>query len=191
MIHERPAELLQELIRFDTTNPPGNEAACVDYVRGLLEEAGIETETYAADRARPNLVARLRGEDSSSPLLLQGHVDVVTTANQQWTHPPFEGRLVDGWVWGRGALDMKGAVAMMVAAVLRAKHERARLPRDVVLVVLSDEEGGGDLGARFLVERHPELFTGMRYALGEFGGFTLGLGGRRFYPIQVAEKQIC
>jgi len=191
VIHERPAELLQELIRFDTTNPPGAEAACVEYVRGLLEAAGIETETYAADPARPNLIARLRGDDSASPLLLQGHVDVVTTVDQQWTHPPFEGRLADGCVWGRGALDMKGGVAMMVAAVLRAQAEAVRLPRDVVLAVLSDEEGGGDLGARFLVERHPELFAGVRHALGEFGGFSLTLGGRRFYPIQVAEKQIC
>jgi len=191
VIHERPAELLRELIRFDTTNPPGGEEACVDYVRGLLEDAGIATETYAAEPGRPNLVARLRGEDSSSPLLLQGHVDVVTTADQAWTHPPFEGRIQDGYVWGRGALDMKGGVAMMLAAVLRAKAEGARLPRDVVLAVLSDEENGGDLGARFLVERHPELFAGVRHALGEFGGFSLDIAGRRFYPIQVAEKQIC
>jgi acetylornithine deacetylase/succinyl-diaminopimelate desuccinylase-like protein len=191
VIHERPAELLQELIRFDTTNPPGNEAACIAYVRGLLDEAGIESETYAADPARPNLVARLPGEGAAAPVLLQGHVDVVTTAHQQWTHPPFEGRLEGGQVWGRGALDMKGGVAMMLAAVLRARAEGTRLPRDVVLLVLSDEEGGGDLGARFLVERHPELFTGLRYGLGEFGGFSMTLAGRRFYPIQVAEKQIC
>jgi acetylornithine deacetylase/succinyl-diaminopimelate desuccinylase-like protein len=191
VIHERPAELLQELIRFDTTNPPGDEAACIDYVRALLENAGIETETYAADRRRPNLVARLAGDDSAAPLLLQGHVDVVTTADQQWRHPPFEGRLSDGYVWGRGALDMKGGVAMLLSAVLRARAEGVRLPRDVVLAVLSDEEGGGDLGARFLVERHPELFAGVRYGLGEFGGFSMTVAGRRFYPIQVAEKQIC
>ncbi len=185
------AELLQELIRFDTTNPPGNEEACIQYLRGLMDEAGIESELYAAAPERPNLVARLPGEDSSAPVLLQGHVDVVTTADQRWTHPPFEGRLVDGYVWGRGALDMKGGVAMLVSAFLRAKAEDVRLPRDIVLLVLSDEEGGGDLGARFLVEQHPELFAGIRYALGEFGGFSMSLAGRRFYPIQVAEKQIC
>ena len=191
MIHDRPTELLRELIRFDTTNPPGNEAACVAYVRELLEEAGIETATYADDPARPNLVARLPGDDSAAPLLLQGHVDVVTTAHQEWTHPPFEGRLKGGHVWGRGALDMKGGVAMMVSALLRAKAEGVPLRSDVVLAVLSDEEGGGDLGARFLVERHPELFRGIRYGLGEFGGFSMTVAGRRFYPIQVAEKQIC
>ena len=125
------------------------------------------------------------------PLLLQGHVDVVTTAGQNWTHPPFEGRLIDGYVWGRGALDMKGGVAMLVDAFLRAKRENVALPGDLVLVVLADEEDGGDLGARFLVEEHPELFAGIRYALGEFGGFSVLIGGKRFYPIQVVEKQIC
>jgi acetylornithine deacetylase/succinyl-diaminopimelate desuccinylase-like protein len=183
-------EVLQELIRFDTTNPPGNEAACIEFIRGQLDEAGCETRIYAKDPARPNLVSRLPG-GSAPPLLLQGHVDVVTTAGQTWTHPPFEARLEDGYVWGRGALDMKAGVAMLVHAFLRARRENVQLPGDLVLVVLSDEEGGGDLGARYLVEEQPELFAGMRYALGEFGGFTLHIGGKRFYPIQVAEKQIC
>jgi acetylornithine deacetylase/succinyl-diaminopimelate desuccinylase-like protein len=183
-------ELLQELIRFDTTNPPGNETACIAFVRGLLEEEGVETQTYEKEPGRPNLVSRLKGGEAQ-PLLLQGHVDVVTTVGQAWTHPPFEGRLEDGYVWGRGALDMKAGVAMLVHAFLRAKRENAGLPGDLVLLILADEEHGGDYGARFLVEEHPELFEGMRYALGEFGGFTLHAGGRRFYPIQVAEKQIC
>jgi acetylornithine deacetylase/succinyl-diaminopimelate desuccinylase-like protein len=183
-------ELLQELIRFDTTNPPGNEAACIAFLQGLLEEEGLETQLYEQAPGRPNLVCRLAG-GGAQPLLLQGHVDVVTTAGQAWTHPPFEGRLEDGYVWGRGALDMKAGVAMLVHAFLRAKRERADLPGDVVLLVLADEENGGDVGARFLVQEHPELFAGMRYALGEFGGFTLQIAGKRFYPIQVAEKQIC
>jgi acetylornithine deacetylase/succinyl-diaminopimelate desuccinylase-like protein len=182
--------LLRELIRFDTTNPPGHEAVCIEYLRELLEEAGCETQIYARDPARPNLVSRLPGGDAP-PLLLQGHVDVVTTAGQRWTHPPFEGRLEDGCVGGRGALDMKAGVAMLVNAFIRAKREEVRLPGDLVLLVLSDEEAGGDFGARFLVEEHPELFEGIRYALGEFGGFSLHVGGGRFYPIQVAEKQIC
>ena len=183
-------ELLQALIRFDTTNPPGNETACIEFVQAQLEDAGCETRIYAKDPARPNLVSRLTG-GSAPPLLLQGHVDVVTTAGQTWTHPPFEGHLDSGYMWGRGALDMKAGVAMLVHAFVRARRENAALPGDLVLVVLSDEEAGGDLGARYLVEEQPELFAGMRYALGEFGGFTLHLGGKRFYPIQVAEKQIC
>jgi acetylornithine deacetylase/succinyl-diaminopimelate desuccinylase-like protein len=183
-------QLLQELIRFDTTNPPGNETACIAFLQGLLEEVGLETQLYEKEPGRPNLVSRLAG-GGAQPLLLQGHVDVVTTAGQAWTHPPFEGRLEDGYVWGRGALDMKAGVSMLVHAFLRAKREQLALPGDVVLVVLADEENGGNLGARFLVEEHPELFEGMRYALGEFGGFTLTIAGKRFYPIQVAEKQIC
>jgi acetylornithine deacetylase/succinyl-diaminopimelate desuccinylase-like protein len=183
-------ELLQELIRFDTTNPPGNEEPCVEFLRAQLEDAGCETQLYVKEAGRPNLVSRLPGGEAP-PLLLQGHVDVVTTAGQSWTHPPFEGRLENGFVWGRGALDMKAGVAMLVTAFVRAKREGVELPGDVVLVVLSDEENGGNLGARYLVEEHPELFEGMRYALGEFGGFTLYAGGKRFYPIQVGEKQIC
>jgi acetylornithine deacetylase/succinyl-diaminopimelate desuccinylase-like protein len=184
-------ELLQELIRFDTTNPPGNEAECVELIQGLVEDAGVETEIYAANPARPNLVARLPGKGNGRPLLLQGHVDVVTTAGQAWTRPPFGGELVDGFVWGRGAADMKGGVAMLVSAFLRAARGELEPAGDLLLVVLADEEGGGDLGAKFLVEEHPELFEGIRHGLGEFGGFSMELGGKRFYPIQVAEKQIC
>ena len=155
------AGLLQELIRFDTTNPPGDEAACIGVIRAHLEAAGCETSTYEQEPGRPNLVSRLEG-GAAPPLLLQGHVDVVTTAGQAWTQPPFEGKLVDSEIWGRGALDMKAGVAMLVSAFLRAKREDVRLPGDVVLVVLADEEAGGNLGARFLVEEHPELFAGMR-----------------------------
>jgi acetylornithine deacetylase/succinyl-diaminopimelate desuccinylase-like protein len=116
---------------------------------------------------------------------------VVTTAHQAWTHPPFEGVVADGCVWGRGALDMKGGVAMMLAALLHARSSGLVPSGDVVLAILSDEEAGGDYGARFLVESHPALFDRIRYAIGEFGGFTMHLAGKRFYPIMVAEKQIC
>jgi acetylornithine deacetylase/succinyl-diaminopimelate desuccinylase-like protein len=124
-------------------------------------------------------------------LLLYGHVDVVTTAHQQWTHPPFEGKLVDGYLWGRGALDMKGGVAMLLAALLRARAEGLRPPGDVVLAIVPDEEGGGGHGAAYLAENHPGPFRGVRYAVGEFGGFSAYMAGRRFYPIQVAEKHVC
>ena len=186
-----PVELLRQLIRFDTTNPPGAERACIAHLESLAREAGLETRILASDDERPNLVARLRGEGSAPPLLLQGHVDVVSTAGQQWAHPPFEGALVDDHVWGRGALDMKGGVAMLTSAVLRAAANGSRPAGDVLLVALSDEEAGGDCGARFLVERHPELFAGVKYALGEFGAFSMDVAGRRFYPIQVLEKQMC
>jgi len=190
-IYENPVEILQNLIRFNTTNPPGHEAACINYVRGLLDDAGIESSLLAIDPERPNLIARLPGEGKAPPLLLYGHVDVVTTENQPWQQPPFEGKLVDGYVWGRGALDMKGGVAMMVAAFLRANAEGLRPPGDIVLAIVSDEEAGGDYGAKFLVEQHPEIFKDIKHAIGEFGGFTLTIGGKRFYPIMISEKQVC
>lgn len=186
-----PAELLQDLIRFDTTNPPGNEAGCIAYINDLLTRAGFETTILALDPKRPNLITRLAGRGNAPPLLLYGHVDVVTTENQAWQYPPFEGNLVDGYVWGRGALDMKGSVAMMLAALTRAKAENLAPPGDIVLAILSDEEAGADFGARYLVENHPGQFDGIRYGLGEFGAFTLHVGNRRLYPIMVAEKQIC
>jgi acetylornithine deacetylase/succinyl-diaminopimelate desuccinylase-like protein len=190
-IYQRPAELLQHLIRFDTTNPPGNEAACIHYINDLLQAAGIETTVLALDENRPNVIARLKGRGDAPPLLLYGHVDVVTTLNQAWTHPPFAAEIHDGYIWGRGAVDMKGGVAMMLAAFLRARAESADLPGDVILALVSDEEALGTYGAGFLVEKHADLFTGVRYALGEFGGFTLYVAGKRFYPIMVTEKQCC
>ncbi len=189
-LQDRPAELLARLLRFDTTNPPGGERECIDWIRGLLEELGCEVTLLASDPERPNLVARLEGEGTSPPLLLQGHVDVVA-ARGEWTHPPFGGEQHGGFVWGRGALDMKGGVAMMLAAFMRAKAAGRRPAGDVILCLMSDEEAGSALGAEFLVREHPELFAGVRYAIGEFGGFRMAIGGRSFYPVMVAEKQVC
>jgi acetylornithine deacetylase/succinyl-diaminopimelate desuccinylase-like protein len=184
-----PVALLQELIRFDTTNPPGDEEPCVAHIEAVLRAHGVESERFERTPGRPNLVARHAGANGGTPLLLYGHVDVVTTAGQRWTRPAFGGDLADGYVWGRGALDMKGGVAMCVAAFLAA-HE-AGSPTPLVLLVLSDEENGGDEGARFIAEQHADALEGAKHALGEFGGVTTRVGGRRFYPIQVAEKQMC
>lgn len=184
-------EILQQLIRFDTTNPPGNEKACVLYIQQMLEEAGIETHLYALDENRPNLVAKLPGKGEAPPLLLYGHVDVVTTADQKWTYPPFEAVIADGFIWGRGALDMKGGIAMMLAAILKVKEEGITPAGDVIFLVLVDEENNGIYGADFMVKEHSEVFEGVRYALGEFGGSNVQVAGHRFYPVQVAEKQLC
>jgi acetylornithine deacetylase/succinyl-diaminopimelate desuccinylase-like protein len=189
-LQDRPAEILQRLIRFDTSNPPGNEGECIKWIRGLLEDLGCEVRILSRDGARPNLVARLAGRGESAPLLLQGHVDVVA-ARGKWRHEPFAGDLAEGYVWGRGALDMKGGVAMMLAAFMRVKASGKPPPGDVIICILSDEEAGSDLGANFVVSEHPELFEGVRYSIGEFGGFTMQMAGRRFYPIMVAEKQVC
>ena len=190
-LYERPGELLGRLIRFDTTNPPGNERACIQFIEGLLGNAGLETRTIAKDPQRPNLIARMPGRGVAPPLLLQGHVDVVTTAGQQWSRDPFAGTIEDGWVHGRGALDMKGGVAMMLAALLRARASRFEPPGDVIFCALCDEEATSSFGARFLIETHPELFESVRFAIGEFGGASMQIAGRRLYPIAVAEKAVC
>ena len=189
-LQDQPVELLRRLLRFDTSNPPGDERECIAWIRGLLEELGCEVRIVAQDPERPNLIARLPGRGASAPLLLQGHVDVVA-ARGEWQHGPFAGDLADGYVWGRGALDMKGGAAMMLAAFMRAKARGVQPPGDVILCLLADEEAGSPLGAEFLVREHPELFDGVRYSIGEFGGFTMDVAGRRFYPVMVAEKQIC
>lgn len=186
-----PLEILQRLIRFDTTNPPGNEAACIAYVRDLLEGYGIESSVFESQPGRANLVSRIKGRGIAPPLLLYGHVDVVTIDGQVWDQPPFEANIVNGLIWGRGTLDMKGAVAMMLAAYIKASSADPAPPGDILLAILADEEAGGDLGARYLVETHPGLFDGVRHALGEVGGSTLHFDGRRYYPIQIAEKQLC
>lgn len=190
-MNPNPIELLQTLVRLDTTNPPGNEHLVIDWARDYLWKAGIESTILAKDPNRPNLIARLKGNGASGPLLLQGHVDVVTTEGQAWDQPPFSGAIRDGYVWGRGTLDMKGAVAMMLSAFIQAHQDKVPLPGDVILCLLADEEAGGDFGAGFLVEEHPNVFEGVRFALGEAGGFSLGIAGKTFYPIMVAEKQMC
>jgi len=192
-----PVAMTQRLIRFDTTNPPGGEADCVGWVADLLGRAGLRTRILAADPARPNLVARLPGRGQAPPLLLHAHVDVVPTADQVWTHPPFCGEIIDGHVWGRGAIDMKGGLAMMLSAILELRAEGVRPAGDVLLAVVADEEAGSSVGAGHLVREHPEIFAGVRYAVGEDGGAGLNLDGlnldgrTRLHPVVVAEKRAC
>lgn len=190
-LYQHPEILLQHLIRFDTTNPPGDERPLMEFVALHLNALGIETHFYQKTPNRPNLVARLRGAGSAPPLLLYGHVDVVTTEGQQWTHPPFSGDIHEGFIWGRGALDMKGGVAMLVAAFMRAKAENLSLAGDLILCLVTDEEAGGEMGAKFMVEQHADLFEGVKYAIGEFGGFPISIAGKTFYPIMVSERQLC
>ena len=186
-----PVALTQRLVRFNTSNPPGNEARCIEHIKSLLDSAGIQNQVFAKSAGRPNLIARLPGDGSAPPLLLQGHVDVVPADPDQWQQPPFGGVLVDGYLWGRGSLDMKSGIAMMLYALVRAKADGLTPAGDIVLALVCDEEAGGDYGARYLVESHREQFHGVRYAIGEFGAFSFHLSRRRFYPIMVSEKQVC
>jgi acetylornithine deacetylase/succinyl-diaminopimelate desuccinylase-like protein len=183
-----PIDVLQKLIQFDTTNPPGKERECIEWIDRLLMNAGYETEQYAAVEERPNLIARLEGGNETSPLLLYGHVDVVGADAENWTHNPFDAVVDEGYVWGRGALDMKGPLSMMISAAHHIAQTDYELSSDLVLLFFADEEAGGDVGAGYMVENHPEVFRGIDYAIGEFGGYSMNLGGSRVYPIQMNEK---
>lgn len=186
-----PVKLLQDLISFDTTNPPGNEDECIRYLYKLLTDAGIETRILGKNSSRTNLIARLKGSGSAPPFLMYGHIDVVTTEDQKWSHSPFSGTIADSCIYGRGALDMKGAVAMMVCALIKMKASKLNPPGDIILCIVGDEEVDGTYGAKYIVEEYGDLFNDVKYAIGEIGGFTMYIGDKRFYPIMVAEKQRC
>ncbi|MFC1705440.1 M20/M25/M40 family metallo-hydrolase [Planctomycetota bacterium] len=188
---DRAVEILQALLRIDTRNPPGNERVAVDYVRGLLTAAGVQSEVFEPAPGRANLVARLKGDESGGgPLLLSSHLDVVAVERDKWTRDPFGGEIADGCIWGRGAVDMKGLTAFEIETFLGLKRSGARLKRDVILLCLADEEAGMQHGSRFMVENEPDKIRA-EYALNEVGGFTVHLGGKRLYPIGTAEKGYC
>jgi acetylornithine deacetylase/succinyl-diaminopimelate desuccinylase-like protein len=180
----------KDLLRIDTTNPPGNERPAADYLAAILTREGIPFEIVESEPTRASLIARLAGTGAKGPLLLNGHLDVVPADPEHWQHPPFSATEVDGYVWGRGAIDMKNMVTMSLMALVVLKRSGAVLDRDVIFVAVADEEAACDKGSLFLVDKHPDLVRA-EYVLNEVGGHTLHMSGRRFYPIQVAEKGIC
>ena len=187
------AALCSDLIRIDTTNPGDNsgpgERAAAEHVAAILAGAGLEPTILESDPTRASVVARWEGTDPARPaLLIHGHLDVVPADAADWQIHPFSGEIKDGCVWGRGAVDMKDMDAMMLAVLRQRTREGRRPPRDVVLVFPADEEAGGKYGARFLVDEHKDLFEGVTEAIGEVGGFSTTIGGRRLYPLQTAEK---
>jgi acetylornithine deacetylase/succinyl-diaminopimelate desuccinylase-like protein len=159
------------------------------FLADWLVDTGVEPQILESAPGRANLVARLAGGDEPA-LLLSAHLDVVGVEDDQWTHPPFAGEIHDGFVWGRGAVDMKQMAAMSAVTLALVRRLGVPLRRDVVFAGVADEEAGCDLGSRWLVDHHPDVVRA-GYALGEVGGFTLDVGGTPVYPIQVAEKGIC
>jgi acetylornithine deacetylase/succinyl-diaminopimelate desuccinylase-like protein len=183
-------ELLQQLIRFNTVNPPGNERAAIEHLDGYLSDAGFETEVLAADPERPNLVATLDGEGDDPVLCLLGHVDTVLADASEWRHDPWSGDVADGFVWGRGALDMKSQVAAeAVAGATLARRGWRPVTGALKLVFVSDEETGGDVGAHWLTSAHPDKVR-CDMLLNEGGGEMFEYGGRRHYGVCCAEKGI-
>ncbi len=188
-IENEAVRLLQALIRFDTTNPPGNELPAAQFVAEELRAAGYEPTLLESAAGRGNVIARLEGDGSERPLLLFGHLDVVPAEPEHWTHPPFESVVADGFIWGRGALDMKNIVAAQLATMLALKRASVRLKRDIIYAATADEEAGGMMGIKWLLDNHADLLDA-EYALSEFGGFSMEVSGQRFYLCQTGEKGI-
>ncbi len=187
-VRDEVVRLMQDLVRFDTTNPPGNETQCIEYIATLLKREGIEPVVLESAPRRGNLVTRLKGDGSLPPLLLMGHVDVVPAEASHWQQPPFSGDLLDGIVWGRGATDMKQMVAMELMTMLLLHRAGVALRRDVILMANADEETGGKRGAGFIAQRHPDLIRDAEYAINEGGGTSIELGGKLFFVCSTAEK---
>jgi acetylornithine deacetylase/succinyl-diaminopimelate desuccinylase-like protein len=178
--------LLQELLRVDTVNPPGNEIRAAEVLRDYFQRNGIEPEFYARDPDRPNVVARLKGGDGPS-LALLSHTDTVLADPGEWDRDPWSGDLVDDEVWGRGALDMKDQVAASAVALASLKREGFAPAGDLLFISVADEEVGDGWGLSWLVEAHPEAVR-CDYAVNEGGGERLVLGGTPFYACATAEK---
>lgn len=188
-------DLCRDLIRINTTNTgdtttSAGERAAAEYVAEKLSEVGLEPRIYESAKGRTSVVARYEGADRSRPaLLLHGHLDVVPADASEWSIDPFSGEIKDGYVWGRGAVDMKDFDAMLLAVVRQWKREGRVPPRDFVLMFLADEEAAGRYGAHFLVDEHADEFEGVSEAVGEVGGFSVTVNNDlRLYMIETAEK---
>ena len=186
-LRQEVTELLQELIRIDTTNPPGNETAAAELLRDYLEDAGISCELYAKIPERANLVARIPGRGDGPKLLFLSHTDVVFADDSEWSADPFGGELRDGEVWGRGALDMKGQVAAEAVAIASLAREGFEPAGDLIFCATADEEVGAGFGASWLCEEHGDAVR-CDYLVNEGSGDRVELGGTAFYLCSVAEK---
>lgn len=183
--------LIQEYVRINTSNPPGDVLKAADFLTGILQREGIPVKRYDSGPGRAIVLARLKGSGSAKPLLLLHHMDVVPTDASRWQHDPFAAQIADGKIWGRGAIDMKGLGVVQLMAFLSLKRQNVPLARDVILMAVPDEETGGTLGAKWMREQHyadidPE------YVLDEggFGSRDLFAPGKLVFGISVAEKKI-
>ena len=185
----------QEMIQIPSVNHGegrGDEKAIAAYVAGKLTEVGIECELIETAPNRVNVVAKILGSDTSRPgLVLHGHLDVVPANASDWSVDPFSGEIKDGFIWGRGAVDMKDMDAMILATVRMWKRIGYKPPRNILLAFFADEEASGTYGSRWLVKNRPELFAGYSEAVSEVGGFSVTInGGHRLYLVEAAQKGI-
>ena len=188
-IEEEVTDLLSDLIRFDTTNPPGNETVAAKYLAETLGEEGFACEVLKSSPGRGSVITRLKGEDDKPSLLLLSHLDVVAADVNEWSVDPFSGLVKDGFVWGRGALDMKSITAIEVMVMKLLKRNGIQPKGDVILAATADEEAGGRAGVHWLVHNHPEKIRA-DYVINEGGGFGLPIDGRLMFTVQTAEKGV-
>src|SRR5205823_570177 len=186
-VRDEVTELLQELIRIDTTNPPGNETAAAELLRDYLEDSGVECGLYARVPERANLVARIPGRGDGPSLLFLSHTDVVLADASEWSADPFGGELRDGEVWGRGALDMKGQVAASAVAIASLARAGVEPSGDLIFAATADEEVGAGFGAQWLCEAHADAVR-CDFCINEGSGDRVELGGKPFYFCSVSEK---
>lgn len=188
-------QITRDLIRMDTTNYGAGRAEgedeAADYVRALLEEVGLDCQIFQDEPGRANLVARWPGRHPDAPaLMVHGHLDVVPADPGNWAVDPFAAEMLDGVIWGRGAVDMKGTDAMILASV-RDMIRRGEQPhQDIVVAMFADEESGSTFGSDWLVTEHPELFEGVTNAISEVGGYSIDIAGKRAYLLQTGEKGV-
>jgi len=186
-IKDEVTDLLRNLIRIDTTNPPGNEIEAAEYVAKTLEKEKFDCEVLESKPGRGSLVTRLQGSEGKPSILLLSHLDVVAANPGEWSVDPFEGVVKDGYVWGRGAFDMKSMTAIEVMALKLLKRQGKKLKGDVVLAATADEEKGGEQGAGWLTRNHPEKIMA-DFVLNEGGGLAVPVNGKNIFTVQTAEK---
>ena len=188
-IEEEVTNLLSDLIRINTTNPPGNETEAVKFLTKNLEKEGFACEVFESAPGRGSLITRLKGTGEGPSLLLLSHLDVVAANPKEWSVDPFAGVVKDGFVWGRGAIDMKSMTAMEVMVMKLLKRNNAQLKGDVILAATADEEKGGEAGAGWLVKNYPDKVKA-DYVINEGGGLAIPINDKNIYTIQTAEKGI-
>lgn len=194
-LEDETITLCQDLIRIPSVNHGegrGDEKKVAEYIAGKLAEVGIEYELIETAPNRINVVAKIAGVDQSRPgLILHGHIDVVPADSKDWSVDPFSGEIKDGFIWGRGAVDMKNIDAMILACVRSWKKHKIIPPRNILIIFFADEEASGTFGSRWLVKNRPDLFTGYSQAVSEVGGFSVTItGDHRLYLIEAAQKGI-
>ncbi|MBS7646493.1 M20/M25/M40 family metallo-hydrolase [Candidatus Bathyarchaeota archaeon] len=188
-IEEEVTTLLSDLIKINTTNPPGNETKAAKFLAETLERDGFKCEILESAPGRGNVITRLKGTGEKPSLLLLSHLDVVAANPKEWSVDPFSGLVKDGFVWGRGAMDMKSMTAMEVMVMKLLKRNGVRLKGDVILAATADEEKGGEYGAGWLVQKYPEKVRA-DYVINEGGGQAIPVDGKNIFTIQTAEKGI-